>query len=75
MTSQGEWEQKYLMPDLIGMHAREAIAWLEQMEFKVADVRYAYYPGIDSGIIIKQFPYPGYRIQKRNLISLEVSKE
>lgn len=75
LVSQGEWEEKYLMPDLIGKQARAVMAKIKEMEFKIADVRYSYYPGLEPGIIIKQFPPPGYRIQKRNLITLEVSKE
>lgn len=74
LVSQGEIEKKYLMPDLIGKRAEFLIPKLEEMEFKVGDVRYSYYPGLDSGIVIKQTPPHGYRIQKRNLITLEVSK-
>lgn len=74
LVSQGEREEKYLMPDLIGKKARPTIDKLKQMGFRVADLRYSYYPGLDSGIIIKQFPPSGFDIQKRNLISLEVSR-
>ena len=74
LVSQGEREKRYLMPDLIGKRANKAISKLKEMEFRVEDVRYSYYPGLASGIIIKQFPPQGYRIQKRNLITLEVSK-
>lgn len=74
LVSQGEREEKYLMPDLIGRKSERVIAKLKEMNFQVADVRYSYYPGLESGIVIKQFPLPGFRIQKRNLISLEVSK-
>ncbi len=42
--------------------------------FKVADIRYVYYPGAPAGLIVKQAPPNGYRIQKRNRISLEVSR-
>lgn len=74
LVSQGEREKGYLMPDLIGKRADRVIAKLKEMEFRVEDLRYAYYPGLESGIIIKQFPPQGFRIQKRNLITLEVSK-
>lgn len=74
LVSQGEREKRYLMPDLIGKKAYRVIAKLKEMEFRVEDLRYSYYPGLESGIIIKQFPPQGYRIQKRNLITLEVSK-
>ncbi|MFC2170082.1 PASTA domain-containing protein [Acidobacteriota bacterium] len=74
LVSQGENEKKYLMPDLIGKKATAVIAKLKELDFRVGDVRYSFYPGLEPGIIIKQFPPLGFRIQKRNLITLEVSK-
>jgi len=74
LVSQGQHEIRYLMPDLIGKTAASSIAQLEQMDFNVSDIRYRYYRGLDSGIIINQFPAPGSKIQKRNRITLEVSK-
>ncbi len=74
LVSEGAREQRYLMPDLIGRHAERVIAQLKDLGFRVSDLRESYYPGIESGIIIKQFPKQGYPVQKRNLITLEVSK-
>jgi serine/threonine-protein kinase len=74
LISQGEKEKQYLMPDLIGKQARTVIARLKEMEFNVAEVRYRYYPGVESGLIIYQEPTQGFRIKKRNRIALEVSK-
>jgi serine/threonine-protein kinase len=74
LVSQGESEPEYIMPDLIGKKAMPAIALLNALGFKVADVRYSYYPGLDSGVIIKQFPAHGFGVAKRNLIALEVSR-
>jgi len=74
LVSQGQHEIRYLMPDLIGKKAISSIAQLEGMDFNVSDIRYRYYRGLDSGIIINQFPAPGSKIQKRNRITLEVSK-
>lgn len=74
MLSQGGSEARYLMPDLIGLRADRVIARLKSLDFKVADIHYVYYPGQPSGIIVGQFPRSGYRVQKRNLITLEVSR-
>ncbi len=74
LVSQGQHEIRYLMPDLIGKSAASSIVQLKQMDFNVSDVRYRYYRGLDSGIIINQSPAPGSKIQKRNRITLEVSK-
>ncbi len=74
LISQGQNEIKYLMPDLIGKRATSSIAKLRKMDFNVSNIRRRYYRGLDSGIIINQSPAPGSKIQKRNRITLEVSK-
>lgn len=74
LVSQGKRGKKYLMPDLIGKKTETVLPKLKELGFKVEDLRYTYYPGLDSGIIIKQFPSQGYLIQKNYPISLEVSK-
>jgi serine/threonine-protein kinase len=74
LVSQGDREDRYVMPDLIGRDADSSIARLRKLEFKIGDIRYSYYPGLGKGVIIKQSPPNGYRIQKRNLITLEVSR-
>ena len=74
LVSEGEWEEKYLMPDLIGKRSEDVILWLEELNFKVEDVRNTYYPGLSSGIVIKQHPRQGFMIQKNYPITLEVSK-
>lgn len=74
LVSQGETLEKYLMPDLIGKHSETVVAKLKELNFRVEDVRPSYYPGLDPGIVIKQFPPCGYVIQKNYPITLEVSK-
>jgi len=74
LVSQGERERKFLMPDLIGKRASVSIEKLKELEFNIGHIRYSYYPGLESGIIINQYPEPGSRIQRRNLITMEVSK-
>jgi beta-lactam-binding protein with PASTA domain len=74
LVSQGEREKKFLMPDLIGKRASVVIEKLKALEFNIGHIRYSYYPGLDSGIIINQYPEPGSRIQRRSLITMEVSK-
>jgi beta-lactam-binding protein with PASTA domain len=74
LLSQGGLDARYVMPDLIGRRADGIIGRLESWGFKVADIRYVYYPGAPAGLIVKQDPPNGYRIQKRNRISFEVSR-
>lgn len=74
LVSQGQHEIRYLMPDLIGKNAANVIAQLNSMDFNIGNIRYRYYRGLNSGVIINQSPAPGSKIQKRNRITLEVSK-
>ena len=74
LLSQGGLDARYVMPDLIGLRADSVIGRLNGAGFKVADIRYVYYPGASAGLIVKQDPPNGYRIQKRNRISFEVSR-
>ena len=74
LVSQGDREERYVMPDLIGKNAATVIDQLKALDFMIGDSRSTYYPGLGKGIIIKQFPLNGYKIQKRNLITLEVSR-
>jgi len=75
LISQGEKEEKYLMPDLIGKKTEAVLAKLKELDFRVEDIRYTSYPGLEAGITIKQFPPQGYLIQKKYPITLEVSKQ
>jgi len=74
LVSQGESEPTYLMPDLIGKKVDRVLLFMKNAGFKVEDIRYVFYPGLEKGIIIKQSPPGGYPIQKRNPIHLEVSR-
>jgi beta-lactam-binding protein with PASTA domain len=74
LLSQGNLDARYIMPDVIGRRANRVIERLKALDFKVADIRYVYYPGAAAGIIVKQDPPNGFRVQKRNRISLEVSR-
>lgn len=74
LLSQGDLDERYVMPDLIGLRADRAVARLNAWGFKVADIRYVYYPGAPAGLIVKQDPPNGFRVQRRNRITLEVSR-
>lgn len=74
LLSQGDRDRRYIMPDLIGRRGDRVIERLKALDFKVADIRYVYYPGLASGIIVGQDPRDGFPVQKRGRISLEVSR-
>jgi beta-lactam-binding protein with PASTA domain len=75
LVSQGAWEEKYIMPDLIEKNFDAVSKWLQAMEFKVSIDHYSYYDSrLGPGIILRQSPVHGFPLLKRNLISVEVSK-
>lgn len=74
LVSQGAWEPYYIMPDLIEKRANAVLRSLQDLDFKIAEIHPSYYPGLEPGIILKQFPVHGYKVQKKNQIALEVSK-
>jgi beta-lactam-binding protein with PASTA domain len=74
LLSQGDLDDCYVMPDFIGLRADRVIARLNAWGFKIADIRYVYYPGAPAGLIVRQDPPNGFRIQRRNRITLEVSR-
>jgi len=74
LVSRGERDEKYLMPDLISKHGETVRRRLAAMGFRMSVSGSSYYPGLESGIIIRQFPPHGYPVQKMTLITVEVSK-
>jgi serine/threonine-protein kinase len=74
LVSRGGGRAAYVMPDLIGRPAERVMASLLAAGFKVADVRYRTYPGVAPGIILRQLPPAGHRIDPRTPLSLDVSR-
>lgn len=75
LLSQGGLDDVFMMPDLlVGLRADAVIGRFDAWGFKVADIRYVYYPGAQAGLIVGQDPKPGYPVRRRARISLEVSR-
>jgi eukaryotic-like serine/threonine-protein kinase len=74
LVSQGTRDDRYIMPDLIEKDANAVLRQLRALDFKVTEIHPSFYPGLEPGIVIKQFPVHGYKVQKRTQIALEVSK-
>lgn len=74
LVSQGLGGASFVMPDLIGREATAALAGLKAAGLKVADVRYRTYPGVAPGIVLRQVPAAGYRVDGRTPLVLDVSK-
>ncbi len=75
LLSQGGLDPIFMMPDLlVGLRADSVIGRFDAWGFKVADIRYVYYPGAPAGLIVGQDPKPGFPVRRRARISLEVSR-
>jgi eukaryotic-like serine/threonine-protein kinase len=74
LVSRGTAGLDYLMPDLIGRPADGAMRALARYGLKVADVRYRSYPGVAAGIVIRQTPPAGHRVDPSMSLALDVSK-
>jgi len=74
LVSRGPGGASFVMPDLIGRQASSVLAGLKAAGLKVSDVRYRTYPGVAPGIVLRQVPAAGYRVDARTPLVLDVSK-
>jgi len=65
----------YVMPDLIDQPIDSVRPSLEMHGLTVGTVKFEAYPGIQDGIIIRQYPLRGAPVTARDPISLVVSKQ
>jgi len=65
----------YVMPDLIDQPLLEVRPTLEIRNLTISNVKFERYPGIADGIIIRQYPIPGYPVSSRDPITVVVSKQ
>jgi len=75
LVSIGPPIEYYLMPDLIGRDVKEVASKLRDLGFQIGNIRSQEYLGVKPGTVIRQVPLAGYRVQKTNLISLDVCRE
>ena len=74
LINRGERGVTYVMPDLIGVNGDRAADLLRAKGFRVAVVGEHPYPGVPSGIVLRQRPDGGFQIAPGEPISLEVSR-
>lgn len=74
LVSRGLAGADYVMPDLIGRPAGNVIEGLRRAGLRVVDVRYRTYPGVEPGVVLRQTPSAGQRVNTRVNIALDVSK-
>jgi serine/threonine-protein kinase len=74
LVNRGEQSASYVMPDLIGVSGERAAGILREHGFRVAVVGSTPYPGVASGIVLRQSPQAGFQIGPGEPISIEVSR-
>jgi beta-lactam-binding protein with PASTA domain len=74
LVNRGDRGATYVMPDLIGVNGDRAAEILRQRGFRTAVTASNPYPGIPSGIVLRQNPQAGFQIAPGEPISLEVSR-
>jgi serine/threonine-protein kinase len=72
VVSLGAEESDYVMPDLINRAFEPVARFLRSQGFRIERVDRSY-PGLLPGIIIRQYPEPGFRLRLSTAIRLEVS--
>lgn len=74
LISKGSDSRSFIMPDLIGREAARVLVFFESQGLKISKIEEVPYFGLKPGIILKQFPSPGFEISAKNLIGIQVSK-
>jgi beta-lactam-binding protein with PASTA domain len=74
LVSKGAESLSFIMPDLIGEPADRVLVFFEAQGLKISKIEEVTYFGLKPGIILKQFPSPGFEISAKNLIGIQVSK-
>lgn len=74
LVSRGPAGLDYLMPDLIGRPAEPVLEGLRRAGLKVPEVRYRSYPGVAPGIVLRQLPAAGRRVNPRTPVNLDISR-
>jgi beta-lactam-binding protein with PASTA domain len=74
VINRGERAAGYVMPDLIGAASDAALDVLRSRGLRVTVVAQQPYPGVPSGIILRQSPAAGFQVTPDQPISLEVSR-
>jgi serine/threonine-protein kinase len=74
LINRGDSAVSYVVPDLIGTLGVRAVEALRTMNFRVAVTAEVAYPGLPSGVVVRQLPLPGFRLRPHESIALEVTR-
>ncbi|RPJ61731.1 MAG: PASTA domain-containing protein [Acidobacteria bacterium] len=65
---------RFVMPDIMGQNIAVVTAFLESNNMRVSPPVYREYQNADKGVVVKQYPEPGYMVTREDPISLEVAR-
>lgn len=74
LVNRADQSASFVMPDLIGVNGERAAGILRDHGFRVAVVGSTPYPGIPSGVVLRQSPQGGFQLGPGEPISIEVSR-
>ena len=74
LVNRGEGNARFVMPDLIGTIGSRAVEVMRSQGFRVTITASVPYPGLQSGIIIRQSPQAGFQIAYGEPVTIEVSR-
>jgi eukaryotic-like serine/threonine-protein kinase len=74
LVNRAEAAATFVTPDLIGSLAVRAAEILRGQGFRVAITSEVAYPGLPPGVVVRQVPQAGFKIQLLDPITLEVSR-
>jgi len=65
---------RYVMPDVMGRNLNQVTLFFESNDFELGNIRYVDLADMSAGLVVKQFPEPGYVLTDEDSINLEVSR-
>jgi beta-lactam-binding protein with PASTA domain len=74
LVNRGEPNAGFVMPDVIGAIGARAIDVLRRRGFRVTVGAEVPYPGLPSGVVVRQTPQAGFRVAEADTIVIEVSR-
>ncbi len=73
LVSRGDLS-RYVMPDVMGRSLNQVLLFFESNDFELGNIRYVDLANMSAGLVVKQFPEPGYVLTDEDSINLEVSR-
>jgi serine/threonine-protein kinase len=74
LVNRGEGNARFVMPDLIGTIGSRSVEVMRSQGFRISISASVPYPGLQSGIVIRQTPQAGFQIAYGEPVTIEVSR-